>query len=135
MSKKHKEAKRHPDRELIEACMSYCAGAAAATAMFKADPDGDSAFAERMEGNRGRDELKRASKLEAKTMYGLSSKARAALYMLDCDLRDMGSIDSAERGFLRSLAADTKRLADIGAEEEGRTVRAAALTVAKAVAA
>jgi hypothetical protein len=132
MSKKNKKAKHHPDRDLIEACMDYCAGSAAFHAAFFADPDGNSAFAEARRDKMGRCALKVATKLQAQTMLGLSSKARAAVYMLERDLHSLDAVESKERDFLLSLAKDVKRFSD---KFEGDRFREAATAVAMTAAA
>ena len=98
-----------PDDALIRECVGYVQNVAAFHAGFKADPGGNSEFAEPAGTKFAvayHAALHKIGKMSAVTAEGVHAKARMAPFVLE---DDSGGFETASRNFFFSFAADVKR--------------------------
>ena len=120
------------DSKVIRACVSYAQSVAAASAGFKADPDGDSTYAGQA-ADRRYGEAKKAltfiGKTKARTAAGISAKARIVHLVINDDSAGVPdrfpSIEPVSVVFFRSFAADVKGFMDGVIEKEWKERHAA----------
>lgn len=96
---------------LIEHCVRYAQAAAASSAAFLADPDGDSRVAEKLcekYDDLARDALAKIFRIEAKTPEELKAKAYVASRILFHDTEGLAPND-LESAFIRLFVDDVLR--------------------------
>ncbi|MDB5619504.1 hypothetical protein [Tardiphaga sp.] len=103
--------RQHADNKLIELCMEVTANMAAADGAFKADPSGNSDFAEAWDDiyrSRANQAMQRATKVKAQTADGLRSKAAVADVIYSW-LRSF-TCEPEHTAFLTSFTVDVIRM-------------------------
>ena len=116
-----------PDAALIGACVRFAQVIAGAQAAFKADPDGDCAYAEPID-TRAHGQAQKAlsaASAAAQTTAGINAKARLVPFILDHDGANVPNSPIHLRGssaaFMLAFASDVQSFTGKAAEIDERT--------------